>query len=266
MKRNHLFSFAIIPALLLGACKKEKSEVTSPSQSASEVIAEVKNSEQKAAKGADIPILRVSKGDTWIYKVKVQIPEGVSADGKAVENAVFERKRTFIGKVKPSSLLPETGCFEIEAKGYPIEREFVDIDDERVLMRGSATMGSAEIEPMWLEPGVLLVSAGLLGGESLPPVKINDPKSGAEVVRLIQIVGREKVRAVDHDFDTIRILMSGVDGRKAGANTGGIELRRTIWFAPHYGIVKEEKARYVNDRLVLKETVELKSMSMKIDQ
>lgn len=266
MKASFSFILSISPCFLLLACKKNPpAPAKTPQQEYRELVTEVKEAGVAAVKGADIPILPVSVGDTWIYEVKVQMPEGVTSDGKAVEGAVFERKRTYIGKVKPSAQHPETGCFQMEAKGAPIEREYVDIDDERVTMRGSGVEGSAEIPPLWLEPGVLLVRAGLLGGESMPPIKINDPKSGAEVMRLIQIIGREPVKAAGREFETIRILMTGLDGKKSEQAVGGSELRRTIWFAPHYGIVKEEKSRFINDHLVLKESIELKSIQMKND-
>lgn len=261
MNTRHLFTVTLLICFAATACKKTPNTPTkTPQQEYRDLVSEVKEQSVAATKGADIPILPVSEGDTWVYQVTVQMPEGVTADGKAVEGAAFERKRTYVGKIKPSAAHPETGCFQLEAKGSAVEREFVDIDEERVIMRGSGVEGSSEVPPLWLEPGVLLVRAGLLGGESMPPIQINDPKTGAEVKRQIQIIGREPVVAAGRTFDTIRILMTGVDGKE-----GNFTLRRTIWFAPHYGIIKEEKGRYINDKVVIKESMILTSMQMKID-
>ena len=38
---------------------------------------------------------------------------------------------------------------------------------------------------------------------------------------------------------------------------GDLELRRTVWFAPGPGIVREEKSRYRLDKLIFRETQEL---------
>lgn len=200
-------------------------------------------SEEKAA---DTPILELKAGDWIQYDVNVKIPEGIQAKNSQAVDANFKRTRTFIGKVKPSDKYPETSCFEVTAPGAPVEREFVDIDNERVLMRGSLTMATGKLEPLWLEPAVLLVRAGLKGGETLPPIEIKDPRSGALVRRNIQIVAREEIDIMGKKFPAIRILMTGTDG--------SLQLRRTIWFTPGKGILKEEKARYIDDNLVLKET------------
>ena len=220
MKYNYLSSKACaimiasaMISLVTNSCQKKPS-AAAPEKTVKSVSDEINQASIDKAKGGDIPILPLTVQDFWLYDY------------------------------------PDTGCFEIEAKGTPVEREYVDINDERVMMRGSGSVGSAEIKPLWLDPGVLLVRAGLLGGETLPPIEIKDPASGAVVRRLIQIIGRESIETAGRKFNTIRILMTGTDG--------GMELRRTIWFAPHYGIVKEEKSRFINDQLVLKETSELK--------
>jgi hypothetical protein len=111
-----------------------------------------------------------------------------------------------------------------------------------------------------LDPAVMLVRAGVMPGESLPPLQIKDPRTGIEVIRTIQVVGRETVTAAGRDFATIRILMTGKEGKDSN-----LEMRKTIWFVPRYGIVREEKARYINDTLMLKETMELKSFQLAKD-
>jgi hypothetical protein len=256
MKYNYLSSKACaimiasaMISLVTNSCQKKPS-AADPEKTVKSVSDEINQASIDKAKGGDIPILPLTVQDFWLYDVKIQIPAGVQHKDSPAVNQSFERKRSYIGKVKPGADYPDTGCFEIEAKGTPVEREYVDINDERVMMRGSGSVGSAEIKPLWLDPGVLLVRAGLLGGETLPPIEIKDPASGAVVRRLIQIIGRESIETAGKKFNTIRILMTGTDG--------GMELRRTIWFAPHYGIVKEEKSRFINDQLVLKETSELK--------
>lgn len=261
MKLPHILSvcFSIV---FLSQCKKaeEAKAAEQQQQELIKIVTEVKEEASAPLKKSDVPILSVTPGDTWVYTVTLQVPENAQSSGSPLINQTFERKRTYLGKVKPSGNRPETDCFEIEATGSPIEREFVEISDEQVKMRGSEIVGNAEALPLWMEPAVVLVQAGVQAGESLPPIKINDPRTGAEYARQIQIVGREKVAVAGREFATIRILMSGKDGV-----VNPIEMRRTIWFAPQYGIVKEEKSRFINDTLMLKEVIELKSMQMKND-
>jgi hypothetical protein len=260
--RSHLLIFNCMFFALLCACDKSKKSdsVTEQQEALQKIITEVKETGSAELIKSDTPLLPVSEGDTWNYTVTLQVPENAQSKGSPMISQSFERKRTYIGKVKPSGDRDATDCFEIEATGSPVEREFVEIENESVKMRGSEIVGVKEALPLWMEPAVLLVRAGVMTGESLPPIQIKDPRTGAEVTRHIQIVGRETVKLAGREFATIRILMSGKDGKE-----NPIELRRTIWFAPHYGIVKEEKSRYVDDGLMMKETIELKSMKMKND-
>lgn len=264
MKHCPLISFAVCLALLSGCKKANEATETDTSKQKQEdinkIIKEVREEGSAEFIKADTPILPVSKGDTWTYTVTLQLPKDAQFKDSPLVSQSFERKRTFMGKVKPSGDRPETDCFEIEAPGSPIEREFVEITEEHVKMRGSEYVGNKDTLPLWLEPSVLLVRAGVLAGESLPPIQIKDPRTGVEVTRFIQVVGREKVVAAGRDFSAIRILMSGKDGKDSP-----IQMRRTIWFAPQYGIVKEEKTRYLDDTLLMKETIELKSLQLQND-
>jgi hypothetical protein len=249
--------FALV---FLNSCKKPEQNENLTEQLVKEVAEEVKSAGNAEWKKSDTPILPLTVGDHWVYQVKLQVPENAQAPGSPAISQDFERKRTYKGKVKPTGDHPETDCFEIEATGSPIEREFVEIDDEKVQMRGSEIVGTAQQSPTWLDPAVMLVRAGVMPGESLPPLQIKDPRTGIEVIRTIQVVGRETVTAAGRDFATIRILMTGKEGKDSN-----LEMRKTIWFVPRYGIVREEKARYINDTLMLKETMELKSFRLAND-
>lgn len=242
-------------ALALSSCKQE--EKADPSRDMSAAVEEMRESAAASYQSVEIPILTLNRGDFWLYDVKLQIAESKDDDVVLVDKEKFTRKRIYLGKVKPPGDYPETDCFEIEASGIAVEREYVEVLEDRILMRGAEVVGTKTI-PYWLEPGCILVKAGVLPGESLPPITIKDPNSDFEVSRGLQIIGRETLTLAGREFSTIRILMTGEDGKG-----GGLQMRRTIWFAPKYGIVKEEKNRYVNDRLMLKELVELKSFEIK---
>ena len=75
--------------------------------------------------------------------------------------------------------------------------------------------------------------------------------------RGLKVVGREEVKVPLGDFNAIRLLMTGNDGK--------FELRRTTWFVPQVGIVKEEKTRYSDGKLLFRETTVLIETSVKQD-
>jgi len=202
------------------------------------------------ATAQDMPILHPRIGDWWKYSLRSEIPAGVTGPGAAAVDVMTERKRKYIGAVRPGAGLPESACFEVMAEGRPTLREFVEISDDKISLRGEMEKDRPDRKPLWFDPPILFVRAGLSGGEELPAMRITDPRSGAVVLRNLRVIGREVVTVPMGNFEALRLVMTGSDGK--------LEMRRTIWFAPHIGIVKEECARYADRRLVLRETQLLK--------
>jgi len=194
---------------------------------------------------SDIPIITVRPGDKWHYQVRTRIPAGVTAPGSAEVDVTHERIRHFIGKVVPAEGLPEVDCFEVTTPGSPVEREFVEIHEDRILMRGSLIMRPEATRPIWLEPAVPFIIAGMQAGENLPEVEA----VGGSRTRTTKVMAREEITVAAGTFQTIRLLMTGVDG--------SVKLKRYIWFAPGHGLIREEKSRYLNGTLLLEERVEL---------
>lgn len=226
--------FLVSLALALPSCDKQAASDASSSTTEESV-------EKDAARKEDIPILPIEKGAIWEYEAKVEIPAGVTSRGAAAVQTSFTRTRRYLGKVKPAEELPETDCFEVSVPGSPDEREFVEIHDDRVLLRGSLIMRPETTRPLWYEHPVPFVEAGMRPGTEAPGISAG----GGAMVRRIQVIAREKVTVPAGEYDTIRLLMTGTDG--------DMELRRTIWFAPGTGIVREEKTRYRGDRLLFRE-------------
>jgi hypothetical protein len=193
----------------------------------------------------DVPLLPVAKGDVWIYNVHLEIPENVTSPGAAEVDQKFQRTRTYLGKVSPAEGLPEVDCFEVIAPASPAEREFVEIHDDRILMRGSMIMRPETTRPMWLDHPVPFVIAGMKAGSESPQIHA----TGGSLSRKTQVIAREEVAVPAGSFPSIRLLMSGSDG--------DLELSRTIWFSPGTGIVREEKTRYRLGRVIFRETQEL---------
>jgi hypothetical protein len=194
---------------------------------------------------ADVPLLPVTPGDAWIHQVRLRIPAGVTSATAAEVDTAYQSVRTFLGKVSASDELPATDCFEVHVPGSPREREFVEIHPDRILIRGSLLMRPENPRSLWLDRPVIFVTAGMKAGDSLPDSVSMD----GGVIRRTKVIGREDVTVPAGTFRCIRLLTTGSDGE--------LDLRRTIWFSPGTGIVREEKARYRREQLVLREVHEL---------
>ncbi|MEO5917761.1 MAG: hypothetical protein ABIS50_26250 [Luteolibacter sp.] len=239
MKNSSLF-ISVAVALLATSCDSSKKPAAQSPSAEATVAAE-----------KDIPLLPVTKGDTWNYKVHLEIPAGVSSPGAAEVDESFQRTRTYLGKVSAANGLPEVDCFEVIVPGSPHEREFVEIRDDAILMRGSMIMRPDTTQPMWLSHPVPFVVAGMKAGTESPDISA---PSGS-LTRKTRVVAREVIKVPAGEFPTIRLLMTGMDGE--------LELRRTTWFAPGTGIVREEKTRYRDGKVIFRETQELTATSIK---
>lgn len=196
----------------------------------------------------DTPILPVTPGDAWTYSVDLEIPAGATSAGAAEVSTHYKRVRTYLGKIAAAEGLPETDCFEVTVEGSPNEREFVEIRDDRVLMRGSLMMRPEATRPMWLDTPVPFVIAGMKPGTALPAMNAGT----GSFTRKTQVIARESINVPAGRFHCIQILTTG--------NDGDLELRRSIWFAPGTGIIREQKSRYRDDKLIFRETQELSGL------
>jgi hypothetical protein len=193
----------------------------------------------------DMPVLPVKPGDAWIYQTSLVIPADVTSPGASEVSTSHQRVRTYLGKMSAAEGLPETDCFEVVVPGSPSEREFVEIHDDRILMRGSLILRPETTKPMWLATPIPFVIAGMKSGTVLPEFKTTD---GA-LSRRTEVIAREDVTVPAGTFPCVRMLTTGRDG--------DIELRRTVWFSPGKGIIREEKTRYRGEKLLYRETQEL---------
>lgn len=194
----------------------------------------------------DIPLMPANTGDQWLYNVRVEIP--ASEHTPQAVDTTHQRTRTYLGKVVPHEGMPATDCFEVTAPDTPPEREFVEIQPDKILLRGSARVTENPSKPLWYEPPVPFVVAGMEPGTA---GKALNAGNGA-LSRQIRVIAREEVTVPAGTFPAIRLLMVG--------NDGALELRRTIWFAPGHGIVREEKTRYKGEAMLYRETQELSAI------
>lgn len=230
-------SLLIVPAacavILSGSCDSPAPKA--PSRSAAE----------EALKAGDMPVLALRSGDSWLYRADVFIPAGVSSPGAAEVNTRHERARTYLGKVAAAEGIPVTDTFEIKVAGTVRERELVEIHPDRILMRGNLSMRPEATKPLWFDPPVPFVVAGMKPGTALPELRAAE---GA-FTRRIEVIAREQVTVPAGVFPCVRLLMTGTDGQ--------VELHKTIWFAFGEGIIREEETRYRGDKLLYRETLEL---------
>lgn len=199
----------------------------------------------------DVPLLPIIKNDFWSYDVHLQIPADITSPGAAEVDERHRLTRTYLGKVTPAAGLPEVDCFEVVVPATPVEREFVEIFPDKILLRGSLLMHPDTTRPMWLDHAVPFVIADMKAGTETPEIQV----AGGSLSRKTQVIAREQVTVPAGVFPAIRLLMTGLDGE--------LELKRTIWFAPGTGIVREEKARYRKGKLILRETQELLDTSVR---
>ncbi|MCF7733403.1 MAG: DUF3108 domain-containing protein [Akkermansiaceae bacterium] len=198
----------------------------------------------------EIPLLPVKMGDFWRYQVQVEVN---TPDHPATTR--HETTRTYLGKLKPVPDKDEVDVFEVVIPNSPTERELVEIYEDRILMRGSLKITDGKASPpIWFDKPVPFVLSNIRPGSSFPPLTVAD----GEVTRGIHVVGREEVTVPAGSYRTIRLLMTGVDGKQLG-----LELRRTIWFAPGVGIVKELTTRYTRDAILVRQTQELIETNVK---
>ncbi len=200
-------------------------------------------------KKAEIPLLSLSKGDTWKYKIRIEIPAGITSEGAAAVDVGQEKTRVFLGKIKVADK-PEVDAFEVTRSGAPVERELIEIHDDRIMMRGSILPDEPNAKPVWLDPPVLFAFSGMRPGQEAAKFTVQK----GERQRGIQVVARESVTVPAGKYDAVRLLMTG--------NDGGLILRKTIWFTPKVGIIKEEKSHYANEKLVYRETTELTDLTI----
>jgi hypothetical protein len=189
----------------------------------------------------DTPILPVSVGDSWTYDVHLSIPADVTSPGAAEVDETYQRVRTYLGKISAAVGLPAVDCFEVTAPVTATEREFVEISNDRILMRGSMLMRPETTQPMWLSHPVPFVIAGMKPGTESPELQTQ----GGGLSRKTYVVSREDLTTQVGTFHTIHLLTTGQDG--------DIELRHSIWFAPGSGIIREEKTRTRHGQLLYQE-------------
>lgn len=198
------------------------------------------------AAAADTPLLRIAEGDFWKYDVRVEIPAGVTGREAAAVDVTHQRVRTYLGRVPFIEGEPDAECFEVKTPGSPPSREFVEIWDDRIELLGEMLMKDPDSRPIVFPKPVVFIRAGLRAGDNIELPALTFEGSGMVAPRSCRVIGREEVEVPAGKFQAIRLLMGAIDGK--------IETRRLLWFSPGVGIVREERVRYADGRIIVRET------------
>jgi len=198
------------------------------------------------AAAADTPILKIAPGDFWEYEVRDQIPAGVTGREAAEVDVTHRRVRTFLGRAPFVAGEPDAECFEVVTPGGPPTREFVAIWEDRVELLGEMLMKGPESRPIVFPKPIVFIRAGLRAGDNIDLPSLTFEGSGMVAPRSCAVIGREEIQVPAGTFQAIRLLMGAMDGK--------IETRRLLWFSPGVGIVREERVRYAEGRIIVRET------------
>ena len=237
---NFRIHAALLCLLTLVSCDKE-------TQSAAKPAAPIADDLVKK----DTPILPIKPGDYWKYEVKLEIPPGVQLEGAPEAGAVREKIRTYLGKLSPKAGLPEVDAFDVRVPGQALEREFVEIFDDRIMMRGTQYPDTPNGDLLWLKAPIPFAVAGMRPGMESRQEGLYDETT----TRSVKVVAREMIDVPAGNYECLRLLMVGSDGE--------FQIRRTTWFAPGIGIVKVEKMRYAGKKLLFRETTSLRETNLR---
>lgn len=203
------------------------------------------------------PLLKLTKGDTWDYRVVVEAPHGAVMPGgediaikKTVEGvrATFKKSRVYAGKTKPKADRPAFDTFQMVRSGRIVEFEFSDFQKDAVYALGSKDTTRKESPVVLLNQPLLIYSSANQPGDRWE-IKSGDGVKSPLFNREFRIFGEEEVEVPAGKFTGVRIVMTGLSGQT--------EIKRTVWFAKGVGFVKEEKTYYSDSKRLIHQTMEL---------
>ena len=209
----------------------------------------------------EAPLLTLTKGDRWDYKVTVEAPRGSKMPGgKGITlketldgmTATFEKSRVYLGKTKPKKDEPERDTFQMIRDEQIIEFEFSDFQKDAIYALGSMDTTKKDPKVMLLSQPLLVYATSNKPGDRWE-IKSGDGKTTPFFTRKFRIFGEEEVEVPAGTFTAVRILMTG--------QSGPTEIKRTVWFAKGTGFVKEEKTYYSADKRLINQKMELTKLT-----
>ena len=211
------------------------------------------------AAAKDKPLWQPGVGDTWIYQITVTVQEGTqlpnNVPGQKIEKFDGKTRATYLQKMVYRGLqplgepegdldIPTAHAFTLSNADTLIETQFNAITKTSIEALGVQSAGK-KLRP--LSKPIPLFRADWKGGESFPFMMeyVMDGKK-VRLVRKFKVIGWETLETTAGKFKALHVQVTGLNGK--------MEIKRSYWFAPETGFIKEVKKYYVGERTVLTQT------------
>ncbi|MCP5538390.1 MAG: hypothetical protein H7A51_19420 [Akkermansiaceae bacterium] len=212
----------------------------------------------RAQEGQDSkPIWKPEVGDFWTYQVVVEVQEGTTlptgVDGQKIEKldgkvrASYMQTSVYRGLKSMKEGGPEVHAFYVSNGDQLEEIEYMYIRHDAVEAAGSKQEGKAPKELMPLSKAIPLVRSEWKGGEAFPFMM--DTVVGEQKIRLVRkfkVLGWETLETDAGKFKALHVQVTGLNGP--------MEIKRSYWFTPGTGFIKEVKKYYLGDKTVFTQT------------
>jgi len=215
------------------------------------------------------PIWNPVVGDSWTYQVVVEVREGTElptgVDGQKIEKLEGKTRATYLQThvyhgLKPMKKDgPEAHAFYVSNGEQLVEIEYMNITDAAVEAAGSKQEGKKPSELKPLSKAIPLVKSEWKGGEGFPfKIDLVVGKQKVLIVRKYKVLGWETLETTAGKFKAMHVQVTGMNGP--------MEMKRSYWFTPGTGFIKEVKKYYLGDEIVFAQTRVLGEMSKKGEQ
>jgi len=200
------------------------------------------------------PIWSPAVGDSWTYSVTVEVQEGSQlpddVEGQKIEKLEGKQRATFIqtnvykGPQPISKDGPEFHAFYVFNGKELEEIQYMKITDTSVEAAAVKQEGSKPQPVLPLSKPIPLIMSSWKGGEGFPFMM--DHEMGGRKIRMVRkfkVLGWETLETKAGKFNAMHVQVTG--------KNGAIELKRSYWFAPRVGFIKEVKKYYAGDKTIL---------------
>ncbi|BDS08259.1 hypothetical protein NT6N_32990 [Oceaniferula spumae] len=214
----------------------------------------------------DKPIWRPNVGDSWTYEVTVEVQQGSElpddVEGQKIEKldgkvrATFKQTNVYKGLQPISKEGPELHAFYLSNGKRLEEIQYMKITDTSVEAMGVKPEGKKPQPVRPLSKAIPLVMSDWKGGEAFP-FMMDHVANGQKMrmARKFKVLGWETLETKAGKFQAIHVQVTGTNGP--------VELKRSYWFTPGKGFIKEVKKYYAGEKTVFTQTRVLEKMEHK---
>lgn len=212
------------------------------------------------------PIWSPAVGDSWVYQVSVTVQEGTqlpnNIPGQEIEKLEGKTRASYtqtmvyrglqpVGKDKGETKAPAGHAFTVSNGDKLEETQFMSITDTSIDALGVQPAGK---DLKSLTKPIPVARSNWKGGESFA-FMLDHIENGKKMrmVRKCRVLGWETLETKAGKFKALHVQVTGLNGL--------VELKRSYWFTPGTGFIKEVKKYYVGDRTILTQTRVLEGVS-----